>query len=187
MLDFTGLLERNPSQLSGGQRQRVAIGPAIVRNPPVFLFDEPLSNDARSARLEDGTSIRLHSGSRVEPGLEDGGSEFMAGFEQACRDRALTYLSCRPNVATQRRRRALQRLMTIRVLCRPRAGRTKSTGLQPFVDAFAHRYNHHRPHDALDGQTPAEYLKYLQQSLQTVSYERCSADRRMLARGVSAI
>lgn len=31
--------------------------------------------------------------------------------------------------------------------------------LQPFVDAFAHRCNHHRPHDALDGQTPAEYLK----------------------------
>ena len=31
--------------------------------------------------------------------------------------------------------------------------------LLPFVDAFAHRYNHHRPHDALDGQTPAEYLK----------------------------
>ena len=30
--------------------------------------------------------------------------------------------------------------------------------LQPFVDAFAHRFNHHRPHDALDGKTPAEYL-----------------------------
>jgi ABC-type sugar transport system ATPase subunit len=38
------LLERYPRQLSGGQRQRVAMGRAIVRDPQVFLFDEPLSN-----------------------------------------------------------------------------------------------------------------------------------------------
>jgi multiple sugar transport system ATP-binding protein len=43
-LQMTHLLERKPSQLSGGQRQRVAIGRAIVRQPQVFLFDEPLSN-----------------------------------------------------------------------------------------------------------------------------------------------
>ncbi len=44
LLDIGGLLDRKPRQLSGGQRQRVALGRAIVRQPQVFLFDEPLSN-----------------------------------------------------------------------------------------------------------------------------------------------
>jgi multiple sugar transport system ATP-binding protein len=44
ILGLVDLLERRPAQLSGGQRQRVAIGRAMVRNPAVFLFDEPLSN-----------------------------------------------------------------------------------------------------------------------------------------------
>jgi len=44
ILDLTALLGRQPRQLSGGQRQRVAMGRAIVRDPQVFLFDEPLSN-----------------------------------------------------------------------------------------------------------------------------------------------
>ncbi len=44
ILDIGHLLDRKPKQLSGGQRQRVAVGRAIVREPKVFLFDEPLSN-----------------------------------------------------------------------------------------------------------------------------------------------
>ncbi|MGO7165340.1 ATP-binding cassette domain-containing protein, partial [Rhizobium johnstonii] len=44
ILDLTRYLDRYQKQLSGGQRQRVAMGRAIVRDPKVFLFDEPLSN-----------------------------------------------------------------------------------------------------------------------------------------------
>jgi multiple sugar transport system ATP-binding protein len=50
MLDIVQLLDRKPKALSGGQRQRVAMGRAIVRDPKVFLFDEPLSNLAPRSR-----------------------------------------------------------------------------------------------------------------------------------------
>ncbi|MDQ6435624.1 sn-glycerol-3-phosphate ABC transporter ATP-binding protein UgpC [Mesorhizobium sp. LHD-90] len=63
MLGITQLLGRLPRQLSGGQRQRVAIGRAIVRNPRIFLFDEPLSNlDAQLRDEMRGEIKRLHQG-----------------------------------------------------------------------------------------------------------------------------
>ncbi len=56
------LLDRRPSELSGGQRQRVAIGRALVKEPPVFLFDEPLSNLDAQLRSELRVEIkRLHA------------------------------------------------------------------------------------------------------------------------------
>ena len=61
ILDITPYLSRYPRQLSGGQRQRVAMGRAIVRDPQVFLFDEPLSNLDAKLRVQMRAEIKeLH-------------------------------------------------------------------------------------------------------------------------------
>ena len=62
ILSLEALMDRRPAQLSGGQRQRVAMGRAIVRNPEVFLFDEPLSNLDAKLRTQMRTEIKkLHA------------------------------------------------------------------------------------------------------------------------------
>eukprot|EP01036_Dinobryon_divergens_P061416 gene61416-biopygen226 len=66
ILGLEKLLDRYPRQLSGGQRQRVAMGRAIVRDPQVFLFDEPLSNLDAKLRVQMRTEIKeLHQ--RLKP------------------------------------------------------------------------------------------------------------------------
>jgi multiple sugar transport system ATP-binding protein len=59
LLQIEPLLKRRPGQLSGGQRQRVAMGRALVRNPKLFLFDEPLSNLDAKLRVEMRAEIKL--------------------------------------------------------------------------------------------------------------------------------
>jgi sn-glycerol 3-phosphate transport system ATP-binding protein len=66
ILELRELLDRKPRQLSGGQRQRVAMGRCIVREPKVFLFDEPLSNLDAKLRVQMRLEIRkLHEGLKI--------------------------------------------------------------------------------------------------------------------------
>lgn len=93
----------------------------------------------------------------------DGGSEFMAGFEQACQQKGLALFVLPPkrpqlNGAVERAQSSWRYEFYASHDLPHRIDQ-----LQPFVDAFAHRYNHVRPHDALDGMTPAEYLNSISQ------------------------
>ena len=84
VLGIDHLLNRKPKALSGGQRQRVALGRAIVREPKVFLFDEPLSNLDAKLRVQMRTEItKLHQRLQVDTpqNLYDfPANEFVAGF-----------------------------------------------------------------------------------------------------------
>ena len=96
---------------------------------------------------------------KIEGIQVDGGSEFMADFEAACAAKGLALYVLPPkrpqlNGAVERCNGSW-RYEFYAVYDLPH----RLDQLQPLVDAFAHRFNHYRPHDALDGKTPAEYLK----------------------------
>lgn len=100
----------------------------------------------------------------------DGGSEFKAAFEAACQARSLDLYVLPPNRpqlnGAVERAQGSWRYEFYACYDLP----SQVDKLQPFVDAFAHRYNHHRPHDALDGQTPAQYLSAISQGDHTASH-----------------
>jgi putative transposase len=98
---------------------------------------------------------------KIEAIQVDGGSEFRAQFEQACAEKGLGLYVLPPkrpqlNGAVERAQGSW-RYEFYAVHDLP----SRIDKLQPLVDAFAYRFNHQRPHDALDGRTPAEYLKAL--------------------------
>ena len=81
ILDLGHLLDRKPKALSGGQRQRVALGRAIVRNPKVFLMDEPLSNLDAKLRTAMRTEItKLHKSLGTQDIFDSPNNMFVAGF-----------------------------------------------------------------------------------------------------------
>jgi transposase InsO family protein len=107
---------------------------------------------------------------KIEGVQVDGGSEFMADFEAACAAKGLTLYVLPPkrpqlNGAVERCNGSW-RYEFYAVYDLPH----RLDQLQPLVDAFAHRFNHYRPHDALDGKTPAEYLSTFSSAAQPPSH-----------------
>ena len=109
MLRHRPLLDRLPRQLSGGQRQRVAIGRAIVREPRLFLFDEPLSNLDAELRVEMRSEIkRLHQRARRDHDLRHprpGRGDDAGRPHRACCTTAASSRSARRSSCSSARRR----------------------------------------------------------------------------------
>ena len=146
MLRLEELLQRYPRDLSGGQRQRVAIGRAIVREPDVFLFDEPLSNLDAALRVSTRVEIaRLHRAARRDHDLchprPDRGDDARRphrgdepGPDRAGRQAARTLLHARQTV-----RRRLHRLACDELLPgRSRTGRRRECARDRRDDCAGH-------------------------------------------------